>query len=161
MSIAGRVRQYLWRTVRGPPARQWCPRATHDRVSMGDAAFFPPGCASNPLVVPGDFDRLIEGYRFMGGPLCCMRKLSFSSLPSSCLVSIQGPFLYCCRTGNGKNRITLTTVMHLLLTSPWHCRQTTGPCGAEEDDLLSWEVSYDGSSENSEDDPPTAGNSGR
>eukprot|EP00904_Undaria_pinnatifida_P008999 jgi/Undpi1/5229/HiC_scaffold_2.g00511.m1 len=52
-------------------------------------------------------------------------------------------------------------VMHLLLTSPWHCRQTTGPCGAEEDDLLSWEVSYDGSSENSEDDPPTAGNSGR
>lgn len=46
-------------------------------------------------------------------------------------------------------------------------RQVTGPCGAEvpDSELVSWEVFYDGSTEDSPDsppnEPPNAGNSGR
>lgn len=43
-----------------------------------------------------------------------------------------------------------------------HSRQITGACGESVDDseLVSWEVSYDGS-EGGEDDPPTTGDGGR
>lgn len=42
-------------------------------------------------------------------------------------------------------------------------RQITGPCGEAVDDseLLSWAASYDGSTDDAGDDPPTAGDSGR
>lgn len=42
-------------------------------------------------------------------------------------------------------------------------RHMTGPCGEADDEFepMSWEASYDGSSDDAEDDPPTAGNQGR
>lgn len=42
-------------------------------------------------------------------------------------------------------------------------RQTTGPCGepADESELLSWAASYNGTTDDAEDDPPTVGDSGR
>lgn len=50
-----------------------------------------------------------------------------------------------------------------LATARRHSRQVTGPCGVavDDSDLLSWEVSYDGSAVDADDDPPTQGDSGR
>ena len=49
------------------------------------------------------------------------------------------------------------------MTSSGPVRQVTGPCGeiVEKSDLSSWEVHHDGSTEQTEDDPPTEGDGGR
>lgn len=62
-----------------------------------------------------------------------------------------------------RTRLTLTHSPSVYGNTNTVFRQVTGSCGEAVDDseLLSWAASYDGSTDDAEDDPPTVGDSGR